>query len=120
MMMEFINMFDKFINDRVAKAVEEQAKIHERDAERIATLERRLSQIDTDLTILSSPMIASPDEGVMNESNPDTPPPSLGGGAGFVWPRTPNEPPVTLSLLKFIAPLILLSVVLPIADEESV
>jgi uncharacterized coiled-coil protein SlyX len=48
-MMEFINMFDKWINERVAKAVEEQAKIHERDAERIATLERRLSQIDTDL-----------------------------------------------------------------------
>ncbi len=47
--MEFINMFDKFINDRVAKAIEDQAKIHERDAERIATLERRLSQIDTDL-----------------------------------------------------------------------
>jgi septal ring factor EnvC (AmiA/AmiB activator) len=47
--MEFINMFDKWINERVAKAVEEQAKIHERDAERIATLERRLSQIDTDL-----------------------------------------------------------------------
>ena len=47
--MEFINMFDKFINERVAKAIEDQAKIHERDAERIATLERRLSQIDNDL-----------------------------------------------------------------------
>ena len=47
-MMEFVNMFDKFINERVAKAIEDQAKLHERDAERIATLERRLSQIDTD------------------------------------------------------------------------
>lgn len=46
--MEFVNMFDKFINERVAKAIEDQAKLHERDAERIATLERRLSQIDTD------------------------------------------------------------------------
>lgn len=46
--MEFINMFDKWINERVAKAIEEQAKIHERDAERIATLERKLSQIDID------------------------------------------------------------------------
>jgi hypothetical protein len=46
--MEFVNMFDKFINDRVAKAIEDQAKIHERDAERIATLERKLSQIDID------------------------------------------------------------------------
>ena len=46
--MEFINMFDKWINERVAKAIEEQSKIHERDAERIATLERKLSQIDID------------------------------------------------------------------------
>ena len=46
--MEFVNMFDKWINERVAKAIEEQAKLHERDAERIATLERKLSQIDID------------------------------------------------------------------------
>ena len=46
--MEFLNMFDKWINERVAKAIEDQAKLHERDAERIATLERKLSQIDID------------------------------------------------------------------------
>ncbi len=46
--MELLNMFDKWINERVAKAIEDQAKLHERDAERIATLERKLSQIDID------------------------------------------------------------------------
>lgn len=46
--MEFVNMFDKFINERVAKAIEDQAKLHERDAERIATLERKVVQLESE------------------------------------------------------------------------
>jgi hypothetical protein len=46
--MEFINMFDKWINERVAKSIEEQAKLHERDANRIATLERKVLQLESE------------------------------------------------------------------------
>jgi predicted transcriptional regulator len=46
--MELINMFDKWINERVAKSIEEQAKLHERDANRIATLERKVLQLESE------------------------------------------------------------------------
>ena len=46
--MEFINMFDKFINERVAKAIEDQANLHERDANRIANLERKVLTLSGD------------------------------------------------------------------------
>jgi len=46
--MEFVNMFDKWINERVAKSIEEQAKLHERDANRIATLERKVLQLESE------------------------------------------------------------------------
>ena len=70
--------------------------------------------------IPSSPITASPEDGVMNESMPLIPDESLGGGEVFVCPRTPNDPPVTLSLLKFIVPLTLLRRSVPIEDEVVV
>ena len=50
--MEFNYLVDKWINERVATAIEDQAKLHERDAGRIAELERKVAWLTGKVTFL--------------------------------------------------------------------
>ena len=50
--MEFNYLFDKWINERVATAIEDQANLQERDAGRIAELERKVAWLTGKVTFL--------------------------------------------------------------------